>query len=99
RAGPAAMTRTPRAAISPAASNADERFAALTDRCHRLVRFLHELASTSATPVAPVEDCPLVLWVDALPDGLSLFEQAKPGEVLLVAPIGAALPPSPEPPE
>jgi very-short-patch-repair endonuclease len=93
------MATVPTAALASDSSEADARFAALTDRCHRLVRFLHELASTSAEPVTSVEDCPLVLWMDDLPTGLSLFDQARPGEVLLVAPIGAALPPPPEPPE
>uniref|UniRef100_UPI002023CD5B AAA family ATPase n=1 Tax=Frankia sp. CiP1_Cm_nod1 TaxID=2897160 RepID=UPI002023CD5B len=73
----------------------DRRRATLTDRCHRLVRFLREIALAQAPRVTTVDEHPAVVWLDDLPDGLSLFEQAGPGEVLLAAPAAAALPPPP----
>ncbi len=76
-----------------------QRHAALTDRCHRLVRFLREIALCQAPRVTTVGDHPVVLWLDDLPDGLSLFEQAGAGEVLLSAPAAAALPPPPALPD
>nr|MDT0666919.1 hypothetical protein [Micromonospora sp. DSM 115978] len=74
------------------------RFATLTDRCHRLVRFLHELAASATATVDDVADNPLVMWLTDLPAGLSLFDQARAGEVLLSAPASSALPPRPVPP-
>ncbi|SNQ45476.1 DNA helicase [Frankia canadensis] len=79
------------------APTADER-AALADRCHRLVRFLHELAVARGTRVRRVEEHPLVVWLADLPTGIDPVEHAGPGEVLLTAPAAAALPPPPPPP-
>ncbi|MBX6391636.1 MAG: hypothetical protein IRZ08_22055, partial [Frankia sp.] len=85
--------------MSTAPSADQERFAMLTNRCHRLVRFLHELAQSQSDQVTQVEDNPLVLWLAELPNGLSLFEHATAGEVLLAAPAAAVLPPPPPLPE
>ncbi|WP_165036975.1 AAA family ATPase, partial [Candidatus Protofrankia californiensis] len=76
-----------------------QRHAALSDRCHRLVRFLREIALCQAPRITMVDDHPVVLWLDDLPDGLSLFEQAGADEVLLCAPAAAALPPPPALPD
>ncbi|CUU58799.1 AAA domain-containing protein [Parafrankia irregularis] len=76
-----------------------ERYAALTDRCHRLVRFLHEVAVSQSEQIVDVDENPLVIWLAGLPSGLSLFEAAGAGEVLLEAPAAALLPPAPPLPE
>src|SRR6185369_15407376 len=76
-----------------------ERFEMLTNRCHRLVRFLHELALSRSDQVTWVEDNPLALWLAELPSGLSLFEHATAGEVVLEAPAAAVLPSPPPLPE
>jgi len=76
-----------------------ERFEMLTNRCHRLVRFLHEVAQSQADQVTWVEDNPLALWLAELPSGLSLFEHATAGEVVLEAPAAAVLPSPPPLPE
>jgi very-short-patch-repair endonuclease len=78
-----------------AASGEQERFEMLTNRCHRLVRFLHEMALSQSGQVPLVEDNPLVRWLAELPDGLSLFEHATAGEVVLEAPAAAVLPSPP----
>ena len=82
-----------------AASGEQERFAMLADRCHRLVRFLREIALSQADQVTAVEDNPLVVWLAELPDGLSLFEHATAGEVVLEAPAAAVLPSPPPLPD
>ncbi|MBL7622254.1 AAA family ATPase, partial [Frankia sp. AgB1.8] len=76
-----------------------ERFAMLTNRCHRMVRFLHEVAQSQADQVTRVEDNPLALWLAELPGGLSLFEHATAGEVVLEAPAAAVLPSPPPLPD
>lgn len=76
-----------------------ERFAMLTNRCHRMVRFLHEVALSQSDQVTRVEDNPLALWLAELPGGLSLFEHATAGEVVLEAPAAAVLPSPPPLPE
>ncbi|WP_045876255.1 AAA domain-containing protein [Pseudofrankia sp. DC12] len=76
-----------------------ERFAMLTNRCHRMVRFLHEVALSQADQVTRVEDNPLALWLAELPGGLSLFEHATAGEVVLEAPAAAVLPSPPPLPD
>ncbi|MDT3441120.1 AAA domain-containing protein [Pseudofrankia sp. BMG5.37] len=80
-------------------SGEQERFAMLTNRCHRLVRFLHEVALSQSDQVAAVEDNPLVVWLAQLPGGLSLFEHATAGEVALEAPAAAVLPSPPPLPD
>ncbi|WP_241834378.1 AAA domain-containing protein [Pseudofrankia asymbiotica] len=82
-----------------AASGEQERFATLTNRCHRLVRFLHEVALSQSGQVTTVEDNPLVVWLAQLPGGLSLFEHATAGEVALEAPAAAVLPSPPPLPD
>ncbi|MCL9797818.1 hypothetical protein, partial [Frankia sp. AgKG'84/4] len=57
--------------------------AALADRCHRLVRFLQELAVGRGARVRTVDEHPLVLWLSDLPASAQLAEHAGPGEVLL----------------
>jgi very-short-patch-repair endonuclease len=76
-----------------------ERFASLTNRCHRLVRFLHEVAESQSERVTRVEDNPLVIWLAGLPGGMALFEHATAGEVVLEVPAAAVLPPPPPLPE
>ncbi|OHV37469.1 MULTISPECIES: AAA domain-containing protein [Pseudofrankia] len=80
-------------------SGDQERFAMLTNRCHRLVRFLHEVALSQSDQVTAVEDNPLVVWLAQLPGGLSLFEHATAGEVALEAPAAAVLPSPPPLPD
>ncbi|MCL9761240.1 AAA domain-containing protein [Frankia sp. AiPa1] len=77
---------------------ADERRAALADRCYRLVRFLHELALARGARVRTVEEHPLTVWLADLPSGVPVSEHAGPGEVLLTAPGASSLPPAPPPP-
>lgn len=72
-----------------------EQRAALADRCHRLVRFLHEVALARSTRVRTVEEHPLTVWLADIPAGVALSEHAGAGEVLLTAPAAAALPPPP----
>ncbi|MCK9894919.1 AAA domain-containing protein [Frankia sp. AgB32] len=84
------MTRVPEAGAGD-----EERRAALADRCHRLVRFLQELAVGRGARVRTVDEHPLVLWLSELPASAQLAEHAGPGEVLLTAPAAAALPPPP----
>ena len=80
-------------------SGEQERFATLTNRCHRLVRFLYEVAESQSGQAAAVEDNPLVVWLAELPAGLSLFEHATAGEVALEAPAAAVLPSPPPLPD
>ncbi|WP_163550800.1 hypothetical protein, partial [Candidatus Frankia nodulisporulans] len=63
--------------------SADDQRAALADRCHRLVRFLHELAVARGVRVRQVDEHPLALWLADLPAGVPVSEQVGPGEVLL----------------
>ncbi len=69
--------------------------AALADRCHRLVRFLHEVAVARSARVRTVEEHPLAVWLADIPAGVALAEHAGAGEVLLTAPAAATLPPPP----
>ncbi len=72
-----------------------EQRAALADRCHRLVRFLHEVAVARSERVRTVDEHPLTVWLADIPAGVVLPEHAGAGEVLLTAPAAAALPPPP----
>ncbi|EIV95790.1 hypothetical protein FraQA3DRAFT_5640, partial [Frankia sp. QA3] len=72
-----------------------EQRAALADRCHRLVRFLHEVAVGRSKRVRTVDEHPLTVWLADVPAGVALSEHAGAGEVLLTAPAAATLPPPP----
>ncbi|ABD13096.1 hypothetical protein ThrDRAFT_03099 [Frankia casuarinae] len=75
-----------------------ERHAALADRCHRLVRFLHEVAAARSGRIRTIEEHPLTVWLADIPAGVPLSEHAGAGEVLLTAPAATVLPPPPPPP-
>ncbi|WP_250279351.1 AAA domain-containing protein [Frankia sp. Cppng1_Ct_nod] len=77
----------------------EQRHAVLADRCHRLVRFLREIALRQAPRITTLDDHPVVVWLDELPDGLSLFEQAGGDEVVLEAPAAATIPSPPALPD